>query len=213
MLARYAGLRTPSESFALRWGDINWERGVIHVTCPKLAHHEHFASRLVPLFPELRGPLLDLFGEAESGAEHVIARHRLGSANLRTEFKRIIVRAGLIPWPRLFQNLRASRETELMREYDLATVCKWIGNSPAVAARHYATSMDLNADFQRAAGFAPQQAQQNAQQSASVPGGQRMSSETPGYVETPRNVGADTPCHLLATADDSIGWAIQDSNL
>ena len=50
--------------------------------------------------------------------------------------------------------MRASRESELMREYDLATVCKWIGNSPAIAATHYATSIDLNADFKRASGQA-----------------------------------------------------------
>jgi hypothetical protein len=42
------------------------------------------------------------------------------------------------PSPKLFHNLRASRESELMREYDLATVCKWIGNSPVVAGKHYA---------------------------------------------------------------------------
>jgi hypothetical protein len=39
-----------------------------------------------------------------------------------------------------------------MREYDLATVCKWIGNSPAVAAKHYAMCVDLDADFRRATG-------------------------------------------------------------
>jgi hypothetical protein len=49
-----------------------------------------------------------------------------------------------------------------MREYDLSTVCRWIGNSPAVAARHYATSIDLDADFQRAAGMAPPEVQQKA---------------------------------------------------
>ena len=79
---------------------------------------------MIPLFPELREPLLDLFAEAEAGTEYVIARHRLGCANLRTHFERIIKRAGLKPWPRLFHNLRASRESELMREYDLSTVCK-----------------------------------------------------------------------------------------
>ena len=67
---------------------------------------------------------------------------------------RIIKRAGHLPWPKLFHNLRASRESELMREFDLATVCKWIGNSPEVAARHYAVSCDLDGDFQRAAGKA-----------------------------------------------------------
>ena len=102
-------------------------------------------------------------------------RNRLGCVNLRTQFERIIARAGLQTWPRLFHNLRASRESKLMREYNLSTVCRWIGNSPGVAAKHYATSIDLDADFRRAAGAG---AQQNAQQSTAISGNQRVSSET-----------------------------------
>ena len=68
-LTRYGGLRPPSETFALRWGDINWEGGTIRITCPKLAHRENHASRVVPLFPELRDPLLTLFAEAEPATE------------------------------------------------------------------------------------------------------------------------------------------------
>lgn len=152
-LARYAGLRTPSETYALRWSDISWDAGTMLVRCPKLEHHERYSQRLVPLFPEVRDVLLKLFAEAPDGTDDVIVRNRLASCNLRTTFTKLIARAGQKPWPRLFHNLRASRETELMREYDLATVCRWIGNSPEVAAKHYATSIDLDADFQRAAGL------------------------------------------------------------
>ncbi|MGH7179508.1 MAG: tyrosine-type recombinase/integrase [Tepidisphaeraceae bacterium] len=165
-LARYGGLRIPSEAYALRWGDIDWERGTIRVPCPKLEHNEHFASRIIPLFPELREHLLKLFDEAEAGAEYVIVKHRFGSLNLRATFERIIERAGVQQWAKLFHNLRASRESELMREYDLSTVCKWIGNSPAIAAKHYAMSIDLNADFQRATGAAQKAAQYGAKSSA-----------------------------------------------
>lgn len=49
-----------------------------------------------------------------------------------------------------------------MREYDLATVCRWIGNSPAVAVKRYVASIDLDADFKRAAAV-PDEAQQKAQ--------------------------------------------------
>ena len=82
--------------------------------------------------------------------------------------------AGVRPWPRLFHNLRASREAELMRDHDLAMVCKWIGNSPAVAAKHYATSQDLIADFRRAAGLG--EAQQEAQESVAVSDGQEVAA-------------------------------------
>jgi hypothetical protein len=37
----------------------------------------------------------------------------------------------------LFQNLRASRETALANDFPLHFVTAWLGNSPAVAARHY----------------------------------------------------------------------------
>lgn len=208
-LARWGGIRTPSETFALRWQDIDWERGTIRVTCPKLAHREAFATRILPLFPELRGPLLTLFEEAEEGgSEYVIARHRLGSANLRTQLERLIARAGLKPWPRLFQNLRASRESELMREYDLSTVCRWIGNSPTVAARHYATSVDLDADFRRAAGMEPGEAQQKAQQTAIAHTKQEETSGTRPTAEDTEN----TPWQPLAQADKEVLWAARDSN-
>ena len=59
--------------------------------------------------------------------------------------------AGLVPWPRLFQNLRASRETELLGEYPAADVVSWIGNSVPVAMSHYAMARDRS--FQKAAGF------------------------------------------------------------
>jgi hypothetical protein len=39
-----------------------------------------------------------------------------------------------------------------MRKYPLATACPWIGNRPEVAAKHYATSVDLNAAFRKATG-------------------------------------------------------------
>ena len=210
-LARYGGLRCPSEHYALKWGDIDWARGTVRVTVPKLAHVEGNSHRIIPLFPEIREPLLKLFAEAAEGTEHVITRNRLDCMNLRRRFEQIIVRAGLAPWPKLFHNLRASRETELMREYDLATVCKWIGNSPAVAAKHYATSVDLNADFKRAA--AVPEAQQKAQQSASATGEQPLndarptdqnSREKPGFVET---------CQSAASAGETGEWAIQGSNL
>jgi hypothetical protein len=57
--------------------------------------------------------------------------------NMRTQLMRIIDRAGLEPWPNVFQNLRSTRETELAEEFPMHVVCAWIGNSQAVAAKHY----------------------------------------------------------------------------
>jgi hypothetical protein len=211
-LARYGGLRCPSEIYALRWGDVNWDNGEIRVPCPKLAHHEQLAYRTVPMFPVIREHLLKLFEAAPEGQDFIIVKHRLGCLNLRQQFERLIFRAGEKVWPKLFHNLRASRETELMREYDLATVCKWIGNSPAVAAKHYATSVDLNADFQRATGKT-RQAQQKAQQSAVRSDEQGMTSPAPRNDETLENQGFVTRSQMVASPDNAFGWAVQGSNL
>ncbi len=153
-LSRFGGIRVPSELLPLRWADINWEENSIVIRSPKTEHHAGGASRTIPLFAELRPYLLEAFEKAEDGAEYVITRYRDTTQNLRTQFERIATKAGVTLWPKPFHNMRASRESELMREYDLATVCRWIGNSPAIAAKHYATSIDLNADFRRASGQA-----------------------------------------------------------
>jgi hypothetical protein len=51
---------------------------------------------------------------------------------------RIIAKAGIEAWPKTFQNLRSTRETELLDQgHPLKDVCKWLGNTPAVALKHY----------------------------------------------------------------------------
>jgi hypothetical protein len=64
-LARYGGLRTPSEVLALEWSDINWDKSRMTVTAPK-TEGEGKPYRLVPLFPELRPHLEDLFELAQA---------------------------------------------------------------------------------------------------------------------------------------------------
>ena len=87
----------------------------------------------MPIFPELRPYLEKLFEQAKPGAEYVITRYRDPNVNLRTQMLKIISRAGLKPWPKLFQNLRATRETELAETFPIHVVCAWIGNTPKVA--------------------------------------------------------------------------------
>jgi hypothetical protein len=90
-----------------------------------------------------------------------------------------------------------------MRAYDLATVCKWIGNSPEVAARHYAVSIDLNADFQRATGLPD--AQQKAQQSATsndCQGGTKTPNDPAKSGKERRIDGCRTPLTFPVTAGE-----------
>ena len=57
--------------------------------------------------------------------------------NLRTTIEKIIRRAGLSPWPRMFHNMRASRETELTERFPVHVVTAWLGNTPEIARKHY----------------------------------------------------------------------------
>jgi hypothetical protein len=60
----------------------------------------------------------------------------------------IIERAGLKPWPRLFNAMRASRATELIAEYPAAVCTSWLGHTQAVAESHY--HMVRDSDFEHA---------------------------------------------------------------
>ncbi len=135
-LARYGGLRTPSEPLALEWTDINWARERFRVVAPKTEHQDG-GERWVPLFPELRPYLDEADRRALPGAVHVITRWRDSEKNLRTGFLRILRRAGVKPWPRLYQNLRSSLETELAERFPIHVVAEWLGNSPKTALAHY----------------------------------------------------------------------------
>lgn len=156
LLPRVLGLRSPSEVLPLKWGDVNFEHRQITIHSPKTEHHEDGGERLVPIFPEIYDTLLQAFHEAPEGSTYIITRYRdlpgnAASVNLRTQFTRIIKRAGLKPWPKLFQNMRRTRQIELVRDLKFPeyVVCEWIGNSEKVATEHYFRV--TQADFDRAA--------------------------------------------------------------
>ena len=126
-MSRFAGLRVPSEPCSMRWRDIDWSGNRMTVHSPKTEHHLGKGERVVPIFPELRPYLDELFAAATKGFEltvnpddWVLPSFRREAAddgdwrgvNLRTQFKKILKRAGVTPWPRLWHNLRASRQTE-----------------------------------------------------------------------------------------------------
>ena len=50
---------------------------------------------------------------------------------------RILVSAGVAPWPKLFVNLRSSCRTELQEVFPDHVVNKWLGHSGKVAEKHY----------------------------------------------------------------------------
>ena len=161
-LSRYAGLRVPSEALSLRWQDVLWDRDSLVVPSPK-TERAGKPYRVIPLFPLLRPYLEEAFERADEGDEYIFpAQWRQRSqgpngwinCNLRTQFERIIRRAGLEPWPRVWHNLRASAESDLAQDFPLATVARWFGNSPSVALKHYVDPTDTA--FERAVHWYPQ---------------------------------------------------------
>lgn len=202
VLSRYGGLRCPSEHLALVWGDVDWELDRMTVHSPKTEHHDGKELRVIPLFPELRQYLKALYNEVKpsigcSLSSPIITRYRESNTNLRTQLHKIIRRAGLAPWPNLFKNLRASRETELAEVFPIHVVCEWIGNSQAVARRHYLQV--TAAHF----GKATEDAQHSAQQTASECGGTEENRKE-GQCENVENFV--TPRHLEAFSMGDTGF-------
>ncbi len=80
--------------------------------------------------------------------------------NLRTKFTRILARAAVEEWPRLFHKLRASRETELARQFPIRVVTRWLGDTPCVARKHYLQITDP--DFDKALAGGPKSGTESA---------------------------------------------------
>ncbi len=146
-LSRFGGLRTPSETLSIKWSNIDWERDRMFIPEPKVEHQEGRGLRTCPLFPEVRKVLSEAFEIYGGESEYVVdmAAYRVAAqgpngwqnANLRTQFLKLIAKAGLEPWPRLFHSMRASRQTELEERFPSHVVCSWIGNSVAIAKASY----------------------------------------------------------------------------
>lgn len=147
-LWRYAGLRK-MEVFQLTWGDVLWNQGKMRVQISKTKHHEGKDIRYVPL-RDIRQYLRETFeAQLPAGAsslpaeQKIISRFSESNSNLDKPFKTILHRAGLIPWPKVFQNLRASCETEWLNEgHPAHVVAAWIGHSVKVQRESYAQITD-----------------------------------------------------------------------
>lgn len=197
-LSRFGGLRCPSEHLALRWAGVDWENKRLRIRSPKTEHFEGQESRVIPISPEIRPYLDDVWELAKAAVlamepkervkAHVITRYRDSNVNLRTQLERIIGRAGLKPWPKLFQNLRATRATELAAEYLANVAADWLGHSTMVAQKHYWRTTD--ADFEKAT--AEESLQNPVQSEAASDGSNECEGETvPAFCEFPEDHGGN----------------------
>ena len=151
-IARYAGLRCPSEPRELRWTDIDWSNRSMTVRSPKTEGHAS-AVRTVPVAPALQPLLWQLRQEASPGAVYVFPILQPKHFSPRTMLKRVIGRVGVSIADKPFQNMRASCETDWSAQYPTHEFAKWMGHSPAVAAKHYLQSREVH--FRSATGSEP----------------------------------------------------------
>lgn len=201
-LARYGGLRCPSEILALRVEDVNLPDRRMVVRASKTAHHSSGGVRVCPIFPELFPYVQEAWENAEPGQEYLITRYRSSSQNLRTTFEKIITRAGLEPWPKRFQNLRASRETELLGLYPAKDVASWLGNSIPVAMAHYAMTRAESFEAATRRGARDAEAHQNAHHSGAITTVQEPSADASGCGETSENTAKDASSGPVTPPDD-----------
>jgi len=155
---RFGGLWCPSEVLSLEWRHVDWERGRLTVPRPRptaTTARQVARSRSSRNCRRTGQKRLHL---TEPGQTHVTGGDHLAKANgpngwkecnLRTTFDKLVKRAGLEPWPRLFHNLRLSRETELLEEFSVHVVALWMGHDAKVSLKHYAQMTEEH--FDRAA--------------------------------------------------------------
>lgn len=134
-LARIGGLRVDSETSALRWTDVDFGNNLLTVRSPKTERYPGKDKRIIPLFPELRTELQRQHNERDGESDYVLPNFR--SKNSRQQMFRIVYKAGLTPWDKLFNNMRASREMDLLEAFPAHVVSAWMGHSIQTERKHY----------------------------------------------------------------------------
>ena len=139
-LARYAGLRTPSETSLLTWDDIDREAGLMRVWSPKTERHPGHEQRTVPIVPRLMELLETRRVECPGAGDQLVTMTSAGGR--RRKIVAMVEAAGVEPWDDTWQCLRRSCEVQWMNE-GIAPylVARWLGHSLTVSARHYTLAM------------------------------------------------------------------------
>lgn len=140
LLARFGGLRIPSELLELRWIDIDWDESKIVIHSPKGKRYAHRITRTIPLFPRLKQSLTQAYESATEGSIYVIERYRdtkPASRWFRKQLENAVLAAKQTQWPKLWVNLRASCRTDLEENFPTHVCDEWLGHSDEVARKHY----------------------------------------------------------------------------
>lgn len=143
-LGRWGGLRLPSEPHDLEWSKIDFDNDRFDVYARKTKTY-----RTIPIFPELR-PYFDRM--ILHATDKVFVCPWLRSkphARFYQVTVQAIANAEVDQWPRVLQNLRASRSNEIERDFGPKLESAWIGHNSRVAESNYFSVSE--ADFELAA--------------------------------------------------------------
>lgn len=156
-LARFAGLRKDSEIATLTWDRVNWQENTIRVYSPKTERYAGKGERTIPIFADLRPYLEDVWNLVKPGVDVPLSSPIIASYHGRgipwTVLKKIVQKAGLTPWPKLFHNLRGSMATDIAKAFGPNVESHWIGHTEKVARTNYL--LPTPADIAAAVGEIP----------------------------------------------------------
>ncbi len=93
-------------------------------------------TRFVPIFPEIRPHLDQMFQVAKEGEIYVLPKLRTFAGISKLLADRIKA-AGLTLWLKPWQNMRSTRATELADLFPSHMAAAWLGHSVAIRDRHY----------------------------------------------------------------------------
>ncbi|MCL2745043.1 MAG: tyrosine-type recombinase/integrase [Planctomycetaceae bacterium] len=137
ILARYGGLRCPSELTGLRWSEIDFDKKRFVVHSPKTEHHIGHDYRIVPLFPEVERALTELYETLPVGSPDRIFPDVTEETSLGSFIEKTAKRSGIVLWEKPFVNLRSTRATELIAIFPAHVVNAIMGHTETVALVHY----------------------------------------------------------------------------
>jgi integrase len=143
-LARYCGLRIPSEVKELTWGDVDLGRARLRVVASKTANKPKHHVRHVPI-PKIVGATLRAL--PQGGRADLVFPRLVSAQYLGRRLKAICKRLHVPMWPRAAQNLRASCAIDYARLVSPPVAAQFMGHSMLVAETHYVSPQQ--SDFQR----------------------------------------------------------------
>ena len=144
VLARYCGLRTPSETATLTWNRIVFDKLRIVVIDRKRSRVEddrpefQVRERVVLRAPRAEPDLLAA-GERRDRDDSPVVTVNQDPKHLHRAIQAATLRAGLPTWPKTLQTLRQSAENDWRSRYPVHVVEEWMGHADSVGRRNYAS--------------------------------------------------------------------------